>query len=819
MNIGMLKICLPGVLFLGYLFASFPVQAQITSDETLPIPTRVIQSGGQFEIIGGTEAGNNLFHSFKDFSVRENDVAQFLNNNASIQNVIGRITGTSVSEISGNIMSGGNSPNFNLFIVNPNGIIFGPKASLNLGGSFIATTSNAIQFGEQGLFNLSITNDPSLLSIDPTAFIFNQVRPQSIIYQSALEVPSGNSFLLLGGNLELDGGSLKAPNGRVELGSLAEPGIVRLNMNGRILSLNFPNDVTRGDVSLTKGSSVDVIDKGSGSISITAQNIEFSEGSLLQSGISPEVVSDTFTSGAITLNAAQSLTLKDGSGFFSVSDFSSVGDSGDISVVANSLLMESLSGIATISLGSGNAGDIKLKIRDGITLSGSNDAGSSTLIGSVVLPSGEGKSGNIKIQASSLSLSDGSIIRTNIFGKGNSGDIIIHVDDFVLINDSGNNESTQIRTAVEPGAIGDGGKIDISARSLSLSGGGQLTSAVLGPSRNSLGGQGKGGDISVSATDSVTISGLGLNGFESGIFANSEAGGNGAAGNVEINTNLLKISDEAQIKLSNPQGQAGNLKINANFIILNDGTIAAETGGLSASNSANINLTTSDLLRIENQSLISAKASGSANGGNIKIDTLILLALPPNGFNGSDILANAEFGKGGNIIVNAQGVFGIEERKAIDGNQSNDIDASSQFGRSGQVQINTANDPNKALVELPVTVVDPNALVAQNPCKRGSESEFTRSGRGGLPPSLSQDFDSDATQVGLVAPVQTSTADRQQTKASESKTSSLASVPSPIVPAQGWVFNDKGEVVLVADNSAIAGSQRLKANPAGCPVR
>lgn len=820
MNTNFLNLFLTGNLFLGYLFTSISAQAQISSDKTLPVLTQVTQSESTFEISGGTESGSNLFHSFDVFSIPENNTVRFINDNVSIRNVIGRITGTSASEILGRIEAGGAEQTFNLFLVNPNGITFGPQASLDIRGSFVATTADSIQFGSQGFFEASRPNNPSLLTINPTAFFFNQIRIQPIaVYQSVIEVPNDKSLLLLGGNVEIDGGILNAPNGRVELGSLAEPGSITLNINKDTFNLDFPSDVERGDISLTNNAFVNVINKGSGSISINARNIELNSTSALYAGIGSELLADTTKPGDIVLNATQAVTLKDiDSGLANIS-FSAIGDSGNISITADSLTMESLSGIITYASGKGNSGDITLKIRNGVVLSGSNED-TATLIGSTVARNGQGNSGNIVIQAGSLSLSDGAAIRSNILGRGNSGNISIYADDFVSIKDSGNTFSSLILTAVEPGAVGNGGNIDITARALSLTGGGQLSAAVLGPdfNRNLPGGQGRGGDISVNTSGSVIIDGSGLEGFTSGIFADSEAGGNGSAGNVSITTNFLQISDGAQVKLSNPQGQAGNLRINANSIVLDNGKVTAETGGSRSSNSANINLKVSELLTIENESLISAKASGSADSGNIKIDTPILLALPPTDSNGSDIIANAVSGTGGNISINAQGIFGIEELTAFDGNQSNDIDASSQFGRSGQVQLITDADPSKDIVELPSTVVDPSALVAQNPCKRGSESEFTRSGRGGLPPNLSQDFNSDATQVGLVEPVRTSASDRQQTKVSEGKTSSLASVASLIAPAQGWVFNDKGEVVLVSYNPAIAGPQRLKTNPAGCPV-
>src|SRR3569832_689633 len=119
--------------------------AQITGDNTLGAErSRVTSLGaGVFQIQGGATRGKNLFHSLSEFSVPTNGVAYF-NNTSTIQNIITRVTGVSFSSIDGTLQTNGGA---NLFLLNPNGIIFGQNARLNIGGSFVATTANAIQFG------------------------------------------------------------------------------------------------------------------------------------------------------------------------------------------------------------------------------------------------------------------------------------------------------------------------------------------------------------------------------------------------------------------------------------------------------------------------------------------------------------------------------------------------------------------------------------------------------------------------------------------------------------------------------------------------
>jgi filamentous hemagglutinin family protein len=122
----------------------------------------VTPDGSTINITGGTTAGGNLFHSFSEFSVGAGETASF-NNALEIQNIISRVTGGNVSNIDGVIKTLGSA---NLFFINPNGIIFGPNASLNVGGSFVGSTASGIQFGEQGFESGDIpTDNASLLTV------------------------------------------------------------------------------------------------------------------------------------------------------------------------------------------------------------------------------------------------------------------------------------------------------------------------------------------------------------------------------------------------------------------------------------------------------------------------------------------------------------------------------------------------------------------------------------------------------------------------------------------------------------------------------
>ena len=121
-------------------------------------------------------------------------------------------------------------------------------------------------------------------------------------------------------------------------------------------------------------------------------------------------------------------------------------------------------------------------------------------------------------------------------------------------------------------------------------------------------------------------------------------------------------------------------------------------------------------------------------------------------------------------------------------------------------------DPNRGLVSLPVNVVDPNALISQNPCKRGKESQLSVKGRSGLPPNLTEDFSSRGTEVNWVDPVAT------VNEAPSQEIIPKIEAKPRLEPAQSWIFNEKGQVMLIGYNTQENASQRSPLADKGCPV-
>src|SRR5690242_9879408 len=140
---------IPGRVLFALVAASLLGAApQLSSAQNISIDGRFSQAktlnavGGNYPITPdlGKQIGGNLFHSFGKFGLDVTEKATF-SGPAGTQNVIGRVTGGAQSNIHGTIDSSSIS-GANLYLINPSGIVFGPTATVNVSGSFYASTAN-----------------------------------------------------------------------------------------------------------------------------------------------------------------------------------------------------------------------------------------------------------------------------------------------------------------------------------------------------------------------------------------------------------------------------------------------------------------------------------------------------------------------------------------------------------------------------------------------------------------------------------------------------------------------------------------------------
>ncbi|MEB3827364.1 two-partner secretion domain-containing protein, partial [Phormidium sp. CCY1219] len=203
--------------------------------------TSVTQNGNELEITGGKQSDNgaNLFHSFEQFGLNENQIANFVSH-PNIENILGRINGGDPSIINGLIkLTGGNS---NLFLMNPAGIVFGSGASLNVPGSFMATTADRIGLQESlGVrwFYASGEHNYADLIGTPNRFAFTMPEPGTILNAGNLSVGQGQDLTLLAGTI-LNFGTLSA-GGHITVAAVPGESLVRISQTGHLLSLEVEN--------------------------------------------------------------------------------------------------------------------------------------------------------------------------------------------------------------------------------------------------------------------------------------------------------------------------------------------------------------------------------------------------------------------------------------------------------------------------------------------------------------------------------------------------------------------------------------------------
>ena len=728
---------------LGVCSLPHSVTAQISSDGTLST-TVTTDDAVNFLIENGDRSGSNLFHSFSEFSIPNLGSAYF-NNNPDITNIFSRVTGGNISEIQGLIRANGTT---NLFLINPAGIVFGENASLNIGGSFFASTAESVVFGDGLKFSAIEPQKPPLLTINITPGVQFGKNPGTIQVQGnghnlglnfststilrnnrpmGLQVNSGQTLGLIGGDILVEGGNLTANQGRIELGSVAQSGIVNLTPTTDGFTLNYSEIENFGNLSFTQASSVDVSGEGSGNLHFQAGNIFVLEESIIISNIlgaqnggevliraseSVEIIgTDTGdfptgfsnqgelgtrgNSGDLFVEAG---TFSLGNDAFVYNVTSGFGNSGNININARNVQFTNGGQITSSTVGDGDGGNITLKVEDTLTIDGDgnfsisgilNEVGGFNLNGERIIGRGDG--GDITINARNVQITNGGVITGSTFGDGDGGNITLKVEDTLTIDGDGTFSISGIGSQVGARGKGNGGDISINARSLQITNGGQISGSTFGG--------GDGSNIILRVEDTLTIDGEGNpNSRQISGFTFRDGDGSNVTLRVE---DTLTIDGDGTFSISgissqvgdSGKGNGGDININArNLQITNGGVVSGSTFG--DGDGGNITLRVEDTLTIDGDGTFSisgigsqVRGSGEGNGGDININARNLQITNGGVVSGSTFRDS----DGGNIILR------VEDTLTIDGDGSftrSIIESqvrNSGKGDGGDININTRN--------------------------------------------------------------------------------------------------------------------------------
>ncbi len=694
----------------------------------------------------GRTVGDNLFHSFGRFNLSNGESAVF-QSGGNIRNILSRVTGGNVSSIDGLIQT--QSTSVNLFLINPQGIVFGPNAKLDVGGangrgSFIATTTDALIWGNDPTrqFNARTPGGAdSLLSLvgDPSGFLVGQTRPGAIaINGSQLNVFPNQRLLFLGSDFTQTGGELFAQGGQIEIAAIADAGTIGLNLNDPAnFGFVIPNTVQRADVLIDGGViNTSARDTESGDIYIQAKNITVTN----ESNLFAETAG-AGNAGDIYLSASDSIEVSNQSTLQSIVREGGVGDGGVVFLQAP--------GTVSILNGSGLFSVID---QGGSGKFGSNDF-AGNVFDAVLGRAGKPIVGSVFIDAGSILLSNGSVLNASTLGNGNAGAVVALAQDSITITNG-----SAIGSIVRPTANGSAGGVILAASSILIDASSGLTTSTFG--------NGDAGLILAVASDRITI-----DGSRSGIFSAVAPGLDQAAGGIVIVAKSLVLQNGARISVDNAgSGSAGDIFITGLGVYLDRGArISAIT---KSGQGGNIEFQVGALI-LNNNSNISTDAGTAAaggNGGNVVItgstfrfggDRAFVVSGKPVG--NSNIRANAFTGDGGSIFILAYKLTDIARRADVA--TTNDIDASSRFGLSGTVNLSVLDiDPDRGTVALTSRLTDITNLIAEGCDSRGklSAGRLVSTGRGGLPSSPVEPLAEESVVANwVVIPEQNQASERQ----------------------------------------------------------
>ncbi|WP_414623167.1 filamentous hemagglutinin N-terminal domain-containing protein [Calothrix sp. CCY 0018] len=498
-------------------------------------------------IEGGAERGQNLFHSLQEFNVNEGRGAYFVVPNDAIQNILTRVTGnnpSSINGILGTILNRNFDPtNANLFLINPNGIVFGENAKLNIGGSFIGSTADSIKFADDIEFSATNPENTGLLTVsvplglqygkNPGRIEINskaeppRTFPEVFDPQFGLRVPDAKTLAILGGDVLLEGATLKAGGGRIELGSVTGDGKVSITPQEEGFAFGFEKVENFGDIRLSQDSAVDATGYGAGDVRVTGKNLTLTNSSVI---VSTQI--GTEKSAGIVVNTTEKVEI----------------DGINDTFVPSGLYANNVNKEGAEETGNITVNTQQLIVRDRATvITNAYD--------------GAGKGGDIKIEANNLKIEDGGKVTAATFTTGNGGNVNVDAQDVKVINTRNDGNLSELSALAKEGSTGNGGNVDITTNNLLVEGGAFISANTFG--------EGNGGDMTINPISENASSKVELLGFGGGLFVVAEDSSTGDAGSLTINSNKLLVENSAFVSMSNNgQGSAGNMNITTNDLLL-----------------------------------------------------------------------------------------------------------------------------------------------------------------------------------------------------------------------------------------------------------
>lgn len=610
------------------------VNTQIQTDGTLSgIAELNINAPGSGHLytlseIHGKLSGHNLFYSFSNFSIGTADSAWFNLNTPDLAHVISRVTGGSESLIDGNLQMTNLVSTPSFYFINPAGITFSSGASVDVPGSFYVSTASGLNFSDGSQYAANETSASSLSSANPESFGFLGNEAGSINIGDAN--PTNLTFEP-GAAVVFAGNDIYIHNTVIENKEFFKAG----------LDLQF----------FATGSETVDLKSGMPVGKITTGNLYVTNSLLNASGNG---------SGRIITSSKDLFLLNSDFWVINAADLSMKNDQG-INLYADwiGLLQTDLVSLA-IAKGSGSNINIVTNL---MTANAGVEIISET--------SASGAAGDVIITANAFNLENGSAVRSKTTSQGESGDILINTKSLEI------NKSYITNTTVgQDTTVGQGntGSVAIMTDSLLMNDGSGIVLFTL-----------KNGNVGALTIDSKLIA------IDKGFIA-SKTSGDGKAGDININTDLLKMAYSGEIDpdfktgidagtFSN--GDGGNVTVNADQIEMTHGFIGTTTGGKDGAGNIIGGKGTAGAVFLKAKSLVLTDSGIVSNtlspdeglGGQVFIEANTLKMI------NSDITSDAAFG-------GDAGSVDIKSKLLLMDNSSRVSSTTLSTGAAGKISIN-----------------------------------------------------------------------------------------------------------------------------------
>ncbi len=605
-------------------------------------PRQTMSGPGNFTIPDslGARRGTNLFHSFSDFQIGTGDSATFTQNSTGIiENIFARVTGGTASAIDGKLAS--SISGANLYFLNPTGVSFGPKSTVNVDGSFTVTTANHLAFSDGTKFSADAAAlGDTLTASDIASFGFLTNAPGSIdVFSEALTMQNGKALTLVGGDIRIsrlpaeigrgNRAAISAPDGTLTITSVNTRGSVALDGT---IAAQGPKRHGAAGLAMSDGS-IDTSGEHAGRITIRAPKLTLDFGSVISSTITSDatgqpiaiaisgklsladesrIITSTDSrgrAGAITV-AARSAQLINKSTIGSVAEFPSekTAAAGLVKIRAGRLTLASGSNISTTTDGAGRAGNIDIAVTDRLQLNGAQ----TRIAADTTLASADGdggRGGNIRIRAGTLAVTGNASIHSRTEGNGDSGNISADAHTLHIAHQASiHADSGRLSQDPDTGAItilaahGNAGRIAIRAKNLTVSDNARISSDTYS--------HGHSGTVTLAA-DTARIADGGRitanTGFILGLGPKPDRGlkgGRGHGGNIAITATTLFLDDQANgngtgifANNDSPERLAlgGNIRVHADQLTIRSGALIT-TRVTGPGTAGDLDITARDLL-------------------------------------------------------------------------------------------------------------------------------------------------------------------------------------------------------------------------------